>query len=157
MAKPSRQTIIDAFIKEIELGKTRAMVLGKFGKKWEISRTTFDRIWKIANEQQAERQQKAKEAADKVYIKQAEKAAHEAVMTTIERQQILTQIARGEIPLKKAMVVDGEIQYIEVVPDWMDRKNAIAELNKIDGSYAAVKQNVTINKVGKDLEDETYE
>lgn len=131
--------------------------MAKAAKKWQLSIRTFDRVWKTANDQHTELQGKAKEAADRVYIEESEKAAKKAVMGKIERQEILTQIARGEIPLKKAMVVDGVIEFVDVVPDWMDRKNAIAELNKIDGSYAAVKQNVTINKVGKDLEDETYE
>lgn len=157
MAKASRQTIIDAIVKEIELGKPRGYVLGKIGKKWGISRTTFDRHWKTANDQHSELQRKAKEAADKVYIQQMEQAAKEAVMSKIEKQEVLTKIARGLIPLKKAMVVDGSIEYIEVVPDWMDRKNAIAELNKMSGDYAAIKQSVTISKVGKDLEEETYE
>lgn len=157
MAKPSKQIIIDALIKDIGMGKTRAVVLVKTGKKWGISKTTFDRYWKIANDQYKELQDKAKAAANRAYIKASEKAAERAVMSKIERQEVLTQIARGEIPLKKAMVVDGAIEYIEVIPDWMDRKSAIAELNKMEGDYAAIKQNITITKVGKDMEEETYE
>lgn len=81
----------------------------------------------------------------------------DTIMKAVERMQILTQIARGEIPLQKAMVVDKMVEYIEVVPDWMDRKNAIAELNKMDGSYAAEKKDIKVTKVGKDLAEEVYE
>ena len=63
----------------------------------------------------------------------------DTVMKAVERMQILTQIARGEIQLTKPMVVDGIVQLIPVIPDWMDRKNAISELNKMDGSYAPTK------------------
>lgn len=139
MIKPSKQTIINALIEDIKKGKPRGQVLGKAGNKWGISRTTFDRHWKTANEQHAEVQRKAKEAADKVYIEESEKAARRAVMGKIERQEVLTQIARGEIPLQKPMVVDKMIEFVEIVPEWMDRKNAIAELNKMDGDYAPVK------------------
>lgn len=65
------------------------------------------------------------------------------ILTQIERQEILTQIALGQIPLKKPMVCDGKIELIDVVPDWMDRKSAIAELNRMDGSYAAAKTDIT--------------
>ena len=156
MAKASNQIIIDYLAEQIRLAKTRAAVLGKTTKKWGISRTTFDRLWKIANQQHIELQEKAKAAADKVYIAATEKAAEKAIMSKLERQEVLTQIARGEIPLQKAMVVDGMIQFIEVAPDWMDRKSAIAELNKMDGDYAPAKQQIQINKLGKEL-SEIYE
>lgn len=65
------------------------------------------------------------------------------IMQRAERMGILTQIARGNIKLGKPMVVDKVIQVIEVVPDYMDRKNAIAELNKMDGNYAAAKADIT--------------
>lgn len=74
-----------------------------------------------------------------------------------ERKEVLSQIARGEIPLKKPMVCDGDIVEVPVVPDWMDRRNAIAELNKMDGSYAAIKQNIKINKVGLDALEDDYQ
>jgi phage terminase small subunit len=72
-----------------------------------------------------------------------ESTEHLKVLPIAQRIDILTRIALGEIPLKKAIVVDKAIEYIEVVPDWADRKNAIAELNKMDGSYAPTKQAIT--------------
>lgn len=94
---------------------------------------------------------KIKKQAQDEAIQSAEKEAiNEAVMSRTERQQVLTQIARGQIPLKKAMVVDGQIEYIEVIADWMDRKSAIAELNKMDGEYAPEKRELT-GKDGKPL------
>ena len=86
-----------------------------------------------------------------------DKVKADEVMGTAERMIVLSKIARGQIPLIKPMVCDGEIQEIEVVPDWMDRKNAIAELNKMDGSYPPAKVNMNINKVGLDVIEETYE
>lgn len=86
-----------------------------------------------------ELKQKTSIAIDKAYENEAVKDALKSVMCKVERMQILTQIARGEIPLTKPMVVDKIIEEVDVVPDWMDRKNAIAELNKMDGSYSPIK------------------
>lgn len=71
-----------------------------------------------------------------------------AIIDRARRMHILSQIAEGAIPLNKPMVVGKEIQLIEVVPDYMDRKNAIAELNKMDGEYATEKTEVKIEGEG---------
>ncbi len=68
------------------------------------------------------------------------------IMSVIERQHILSQIARGEIKLKKPIVLKGKVEYIEVTPDWTDRRNAIVELNKMDGACLPAKENHTDNR-----------
>lgn len=73
----------------------------------------------------------------------AGKLADGSIADKAERMEILTQIMRGQIPLKKPMVCDGVIEEIDVVPDWMDRKNAIAELNKMTGDYSPIKTDIT--------------
>jgi hypothetical protein len=85
-----------------------------------------------------------KSIVDQVNKDTISKVAKGSIISAVERMEILTKIAKGEIPLKKHMVCDGVIEEVEVVPDWMDRKNAIAELNKMDGSYAATKADLTI-------------
>ena len=154
MANADFQERADFVKSYVAKGKKRKEVLAKFVKKWQTSDRTFDRVWKEANRQHSELQQEAKQAANKVYIETAENAAKEAIMSKIERQQILTQIARGEIPLKKPIVVDKQIEEIEIVPDWMDRKAAIAELNKMDGDYAPTRNEHT-GKNGEPIKTET--
>jgi len=85
-----------------------------------------------------------KSIVDQVNKDTISKVAKGSIISSVERMEILTKIAKGEIPLKKHMVCDGVIEEVEVVPDWMDRKNAIAELNKMDGAYAATKTDVTL-------------
>jgi len=128
----------------------RNKVLAKFVKKWQVSDRTFDRAWKIAQEKHTQRLNKLQQEKDRIYHSAEIEAVKKDIMQKEERQLILTQIARGQIPLKKAMVVDKVIEYIDVVPDYGDRKNAIAELNKMDGSYAPAKQEIT-GKDGKPL------
>lgn len=124
------------FIKKcLRKGEKRAVILGKFGKKWtKVSRTTFGRRMDTAKSEVRAEQEAIKEGVKESIKKEVESRTIE-IMGAIERQEILSQIARGEIPLKKPMVVDKEIQHVNVVPDWTDRKNAIAELNKMDGAY----------------------
>ena len=53
--------------------------------------------------------------------------------------KILSDIARGELLVSKPFFTkDGAIDAF-VQPDHTDRKNAISELNKMDGSYAPKK------------------
>lgn len=110
---------------------------------YELLRTKYkfgkQRFFKIANDALTEWSSLKKKAQNEQITQLEKEAVKEAVMSRVERQKILTQIARGEIPLRKAMVVDGIIEYIDIVPDWMDRKQSIAELNKMEGDYAPTK------------------
>lgn len=134
MPKPSRQTIIDEIIKGIEQGLSRGKLLSKIVKKWQMSDRTFDRHLKIANQQHAELQQKAKAAADLAYIQSSEEAAKKAVMSKAERLAVLTQIARCEVSVKAG---DAANPVEVIVPvDTLERIKAIAEINKMEGDYA---------------------
>lgn len=98
-----------------------------------------------------ERLSELREIAKRLQAKRIDDQADDQglIMGIKERLEILTQIARGEIPLSKPMVADGIIEMVPIVPDWMDRKNAISELNKMDGSYAPTKL-ATTDKDGND-------
>lgn len=152
MAKQAKQTIIDAIIKEIDLGNGRGKVLGKIGKDWEVSRTTFDRLWKTANEQHKELQDAAKIASSNEYIKKHVEYANGAVMSKAERQHILAKIARGELSIKKSISVGGiGVTEVDVYPDFSDIKNAVAEINKMEGDYSPTKTELT-GKDGQPIE-----
>lgn len=62
------------------------------------------------------------------------------IMNAMERKHILTQIARGELEVTKSVPNGKTIDHIITTPDYNDRKAAIAELNKMDGDYAPIKQ-----------------
>lgn len=83
-----------------------------------------------------------KKIVDLANDKAAEIIVEGSIADVNERMVILTKIMRGEIPLIKPMVCDGMIEEIPIVPDWSERRAAIAELNKMDGSYAPMKSEV---------------
>jgi len=113
------------------------------GKKWQTSTRTFDRYWQEALSRFADLNLRTQNAFDELRLEGKKEALKKAILTKHERMEILTQIAKGEIPLVKHIVCDGVIQEVEVVPAWADRKVAIAELNKMDGEYAPIKKDIT--------------
>ena len=117
----------------------RAKAMELFVEKWQVSHRTFERAWKTAQEQHLETKQVIKTKVTDIEVSLEVEARKRQIIDVLERKEILSQIAKGEIPLQKALVVAGQIEYIQVVPDWMDRRNAIAELNKMEGDYAPMK------------------
>ena len=150
MPKPDKQIIIDAIIKGIEQGKDRGKLLATIAKKWQISNRTFDRHWKVANIQHAERQSRIKEKLAKVDEEAAIEARKKAIMTADERKEVLTKIANGTLKIKRPFVIGGKIMEYPAEPDATDRRNAIAELNKMEGDYAPSKVAQT-DKDGNDI------
>jgi hypothetical protein len=58
--------------------------------------------------------------------------------------EMLSKIAKGEVKIKKPFVIAGKIMEYPSEPDHNDRTKAIAELNKMDGSYAATKTDLKV-------------
>lgn len=151
MPKPSKQVIIDAIIKEIEQGKTYTKVMAVNGRKWQMPERTFNRYWKTANEQHIVKQQEIKKELAEVDKQAAIEARKKAVMSKQERLETLTKIAKGELKVKRPFIIGGRIMEYPSEPDAMERKAAIAEMNKMEGDYAPSKVAQTDSK-GNDVE-----
>ena len=61
------------------------------------------------------------------------------IMTSVERMEFLTKMAKGEVKVKQPFVIGGKIMEYPSEPTFAERRAAIAELNKMDGSYAPTK------------------
>lgn len=77
--------------------------------------------------------------------KAADKVSEFEIATVAERMDILTKICRGDIVQVITRTVEGVSVEYQETPSFTDRKNAIAELNKMDGSYTPVKSEVQIS------------
>ena len=97
MAAPNKQIIIDEIAKDIAKGVDRGKIITKFCKKFQKSARTIDSYLKKAKKQQSELQEKAKEAANDVYIQKTVEAAESTIMTEIEAKKVTTEIARGNL------------------------------------------------------------
>lgn len=156
MAKPHAQMQIDFLSDLLSQGMTRKEILPILDEKWpNLSIKTKDRRLIAAKNQLQARRAKIIQAAD-MDIQNDVKLLKSKILTVAERMEILTKIALGEIPLLKPVSVDGQIEMVEVVPAWSDRREAIAELNKMCGDYAPVRQKLSIVKLGLDAIEEKY-
>jgi len=61
------------------------------------------------------------------------------IMTSVERMEFLSKMAKGEVKVKQPFVIGGKIMEYPSEPTFAERRAAIAELNKMDGSYAPSK------------------
>jgi len=143
MIKVSNKIIIDAIKSEIEKCTERSKVVAKFCKKFQKSARTVDTYWKIAQEQHTAKQQAIKEKLAAIDTQAAIDARKKAIMTADERKELLTSIANGTLKIKKPFVIGGKIMEYPAEPDHTDRKNAIAELNKMGGDYSPTKIEAT--------------
>lgn len=139
MPKPNKQVIITEIQKQIAIGKSRGNVLALNGKKWQLSKRTFDRYWKTANEQHTVERKRLNEVIESnTTIKELE-AVKLNIMTANDRKVYLTKILNGELKIKKPFVIAGKIMEYPAEPDHADRLKALAELNKMEGEYAPTK------------------
>ena len=141
--KPKKEQTVNEMLLEIEMGVSYSECLRVNDGLWGLPSSTFDRYWAEASKRFKARLDAIEEATTKAAVSMEIKALKKAILSKHERQEILTQIAKGEIPLVKHIVCDGVIQEVDVVPAWADRRAAIAELNKMEGDYAPVKKDIT--------------
>ena len=141
--KPRKEQTVNEMLLEIEMGISYSECLRVNDGLWGLPSSTFDRYWAEASKRYKARLDAIEEATTKVAVSMEVKALKKAILSKHERQEILTQIAKGEIPLVKHIVCDGVIQEVDVVPAWADRRAAIAELNKMEGDYAPIKKDIT--------------
>ena len=155
--KPSETAQINFIADCLRKGEQRKEILGKFGKKWEsVSRTTFDRRLRQAEAHVASEQQRIKEQAEQDVVKEAD-ALKSKILTSLERQAILSDMAKGELETEVLLVTKDGIKKAKAKPTHAERRAAIAELNKMSGDYAPAKSVVTIAKLGVDAIEERYE
>ena len=141
--KPKKEQTVNEMLLEIEMGISYTECLRINDGLWGLPSSTFDRYWAEASKRYKARLDAIEEATTKAAVSMEIKALKKAILSKHERQEILTQIAKGEIPLVKHIVCDGVIQEVDVVPAWADRRAAIAELNKMEGDYAPIKKDIT--------------
>lgn len=139
--RPNKEKIIATLIAELEQGSERSEILAKYGKIWHVSKRTFDRHWKTAQERYAERQKEIQNKLAEQSMATALERQKKAILTKEQRMEIASKIAKGE-----AWKVQGNL----IIPNGSDRLKALDYLSKIDGDYAPTKQEHT-GKNGKPL------
>ena len=91
--------------------------------------------------QERERLKKVIEAAQDNKLAEI---SEKRIMDSVERMEWLSRLADGSIKAVRPIVVGGSIVEYSEEPSHTDRIRAIAELNKMDGSYAPTKTESTV-------------
>lgn len=142
---PSQQAQVNFIMDCLRKGEQRKTILGKFGAKWgKTSKNTFDRRLKKAGDAVAKEQERIRTEAEG-NVAEAVKGLESKIMTAIERKEYLTRIVDcdtdivmiGKLPMQ--VVVHPPTEKFpkgrkELVTT-SDKLKAVAELNKMEGSY----------------------
>lgn len=114
---------------------------GKF-RKTERTIETYIAKAKLYNESRTERQENIKK---EIEDEETKKVAKNAILTRLERLEILSNIAKGQ-----ARKISDEV----VIPSDGDRIRAIAEISKMQGDYAPKEAKVSVTNVNELSEEQ---
>ena len=162
MAKATKQSIVNSLIKDIEQGKGRGDIIAKYCKKFQKSARTVDTYWKIANQQQADRQEAIKKELELVDTAAAVDARKSGLKSKLDKQlSIQFQIEAIEKELEQGYwddikIVRSKEKTVKKILNPTDKaylrktmRDLFAELNKMEGDYAPTK----VAQTTKDGED----
>lgn len=136
--KPNKETYIDFIIEQLEKGNVQYKdVLLLFVTKFDLTKQTFVRYWKTANEAYKNKREALNELRDKETIAKEKEAVKTLILNKVERMRIAESIALG-VPDESGVLK----------PSISDRLKALDYLSKIEGDYAAskIETNVSINE-----------
>ena len=150
MVIPSKhQKFIELVAAGNDQGKAYLKAIAKAGTSAASARqkgSTLAKRYAAQIQTERERVGKVIEAAKDSKVSEI---AQKRIMSLVERMEWLTKLVDGTIKAKRPFVVGGKIMEYPEEPSHSDRVKALAELNKMDGSYAPAKTDITTN--GKEI------
>ena len=158
MAKPNKENIISEMLIELAANITYTECMVVNSRKWQLPEQTFVRYWKEANSRHLQTQ----EATQKAIAEQTiSKAVNEAKKGLKQKAQYVREIQDLlDLDEYEEAVLDfktGEVMRYKRKLTPLERKALYERIAKFEGMDAPSKQDITINKLGKDLHDEIYE
>ena len=147
--QPSKKPMKSNELKEVEFiknllrkGAERKTILQEFAKTYKgKSVKTFDNRLKVARKQMEGEIKQIEKRTEESITKEVEARKLE-IMTVAERVDYLVKTLKGEITTPIPITQGGKTVEYKLKPSHSDRLKALAELNKMDGSYAPTKQEV---------------
>jgi len=137
---PQINARIQAIAKDLASGKDRAYILGKYGKKWGISRTSIDRYIEKAKVEAKNLTEIAQNATAQAVADTSKESIINGVKTKNERIIILQNEIEKSIedlyPDLKAKGRKKKLTVFEKVALRKVIKDLQSEISKIEGDYA---------------------
>lgn len=135
-----QETYISFIIEQLQSGNIdAARVSSLFCSKFQKTERTFFTYWNIANERHIETQNKLQKEKDSIYIDAEKEALKRNILQKHEALEILSKIAKGT-----AKKVNEQI----IIPTSAEQRGAIETMAKIEGWFAAVKQETQMTVEG---------
>lgn len=141
--KIDKATAVKSILSDLKKGIGKESILRRVATSCDKNRATIYRWYSEAEKQFNIFKAKAEPIIEAKEIEALGELAKAGILSKIERQRLLSSFAKGEVRVKKEVITAEGIQEIESEPTVMERKAAIAELNKMDGEYAAIKTDIT--------------
>jgi hypothetical protein len=133
------------FIRLVANGETQSnaykLSVGKKGVSKQVSEVKGSQLAKKYADLIAEQRNNLKKVVEEAQKDKVAEIAQMNILTSAQRMEILSNIAQGKLKVKKPFVIGGKVLEYPSEPDHTDIKNAIAELNKMQGDYAPTKIN----------------
>lgn len=137
--KAANEPKIEWIISQLRDGCSRSEIMANIDKHWQMSVRTFDRLLEVAYTRFTEAQQALEAARLDQLSTTAKNELNEAILTEMELDAIVSQIASGNCTVEEW--VKGEAIIRQVNPT--EVLNAVDKLYKRKGSYAPIKQATT--------------
>ena len=132
----NKQAYIDFIINELNRGNIKYNdVCLLFCTKFDVTKQTFNKFWKQANDKYSEQRQSIEAAKMEQTIQTEREAVKRDIMGAMEAKEILSKMARG---IGRSM--NGKLFY----PTDTERRAAIDLLAKMSGWHSAEKQEIKI-------------
>lgn len=129
--KISKETAIKSMLTDLKKGIDKAVTLGKFGKKWEIPKSTYYRWYESAEKLHQPYLKKIQEVENQTIEKVVSEIVTANILSIAERKQLLSDIATGVKPVWKESISKSGIERLQSY----DPAKYIDLLNKMDGAY----------------------
>jgi len=127
-------------------GIPREKIIEKYGKLWDFKKSAIDSIIKEAKEYNIGRTKRIEDQYNKAIDKIAAEQER-AILSVIERQIILSDIAEGKVKYQKTISSKDGLVDVWEFPAFSARVAAIKTLNEMDGANAPVKTESKIDAI----------
>jgi hypothetical protein len=131
LKKIDKETAIKLILSDLKKGISKASILQKLSENYNNSQKSFYNYFDAAEILYKEFLLKATPIIEAKEIEALGEAAKMGILSKLERQKILSDIATGKLTTWKEIGTKDGIQKAHI----FNPIQAIAELNKMDGSY----------------------
>jgi hypothetical protein len=129
--KIDKETAIKSILSDLKKGIDKKSIFGRIRKNSEIPKSTIYDWYRVAETKYKEFLSVANPIIEAKEIEALGQIAVSNILSKLERQLLLSDIARGNVKVwKEALSKDGKVKL-----SYYDPVKYINELNKMDGAY----------------------